>query len=76
MNITDFNFQQKLSTSVSPHFHPQYEFHFIVGGKGAFEYGEHVVPIRSGQFFFTRPAEKHRIIVRKKGEFVSQYRFF
>jgi len=55
------------------HVHDAYEFHYAVGGTGTFEVHGHWQPIRSGDFFYTRPRIEHRAVVPSDGDYLLQY---
>jgi len=58
--------------STNPHVHDVYEFHYVVGGHGAFEVCGHAFPIGMGDLFYTRPGIEHRV-VPAEGEYLLQY---
>jgi AraC-like DNA-binding protein len=55
------------------HTHEEYEFHYVVSGRGSFEIGGQWLPIRQGDFFYTRPRTQHRAVVPTHGDYLLQY---
>jgi AraC-like DNA-binding protein len=58
--------------STDPHVHNIYEFHYVVGGHGAFEVRRHSFAIGLGDMFYTRPGSEHRVLPAD-GEYLLQY---
>ncbi|MBW2161686.1 MAG: AraC family ligand binding domain-containing protein, partial [Deltaproteobacteria bacterium] len=55
-----------------PHMHHRYEAHYVIAGRGSFELADQPVAVRPGDFFYTRPATMHRMVV-PEGEYLLQY---
>lgn len=55
-----------------PHVHGGYEVHYILSGRGAFDIEAQAIPVRAGDFFYTRPGTMHRMVV-PDGEYLLQY---
>ena len=62
--------------SFERHAHDTYEFHYVVGGRGAFEVGSSTLTIGPGDFFYTRPRTAHRSVVAAAGDYLLQYLVF
>lgn len=62
--------------SVERHAHDAYEFHYVVGGRGAFEVGGRAVSIGAGDFFYTQPRTAHRSVLASPGDYLLQYLVF
>lgn len=62
--------------SFERHAHDTYEFHYVVGGRGAFEVGGRTLAIGPGDFFYTRPRTAHRSAVAVSGDYLLQYLVF
>jgi len=62
--------------SFERHAHDTYEFHYVVGGRGAFEVGGRALGIAPGDFFYTRPRTMHRSAVTAPGDYLLQYLVF
>ncbi len=58
--------------SLERHTHATYEFHYVVGGRGTFELRGHLLPIGTGDVFYTRPGTEHRVMPAD-GEYLLQY---
>ena len=54
------------------HAHATYEAHYVIGGRASFEIHGETVPVRPGDFFYTRPGTPHRMDV-PEGSFLLQY---
>jgi AraC-like DNA-binding protein len=63
----------KARSSYSRHAHDVYEFHYIVGGRGSFEFRGRWLPVRPGCFFYTKPGTEHRSAVPTEGDYLLQY---
>jgi AraC-like DNA-binding protein/mannose-6-phosphate isomerase-like protein (cupin superfamily) len=63
----------KARSAYSLHAHDTYEFHYIVGGRGAFEVRRRQISILPGCFFYTRPRTKHRSAGPTDGSYLLQY---
>jgi len=63
----------KARSSYSRHAHDEYEFHYIVGGRGSFELRGRWLSIRPGYFFYTRPLTEHRAAAPSDGDYLLQY---
>ena len=66
-------FYQSLSKSRPYHIDNCYEFHYIAQGKGVFDVAGKSNIIKEGDFFFTLPPEKHRLIFKTVNENIMQY---
>jgi AraC-like DNA-binding protein len=55
------------------HSHDEYEFHYVVSGRGSFEIGGQSLSIRQGDFFYTRPRTEHRSVEPTTGDYLLQY---
>ena len=55
-----------------PHTHNAYELHYVIAGRASFELGGKRIPVRAGDFFYTRPSTVHRMDV-PDGEYLLQY---
>jgi AraC-like DNA-binding protein len=63
----------KTRSAYSLHAHDTYEFHYIVGGRGAFEVPGRRLSVLPGCFFYTRPRTKHRSVGPTDGAYLLQY---
>ena len=54
------------------HTHDTYEAHYVIGGRGSFEARERPMPVRPGDFFYTRPGTMHRMEV-PESSYLLQY---
>lgn len=59
--------------SSARHTHEEYEFHYVVSGRGSFEFRGQWLAMRQGDFFYTRPRTRHRAIVPERGDYLLQY---
>lgn len=66
----------RAGASFERHAHDTYEFHYVVGGRGAFEVAGRTLSIGAGDFFYTRPRTTHRSVVAAAGDYLLQYLVF
>jgi AraC-like DNA-binding protein len=54
------------------HAHPSYELHYVLAGRGSFEFRNARIAVQPGDLFYTRPDTEHRMVV-SEGEYLLQY---
>lgn len=59
--------------SVARHTHGAYQFHHVIAGSGSFEIRGRRLPIRRGDFFYTRPLTPHRTVIPAESDYLLQY---
>lgn len=73
MNVIQIRLCARIEASIKPHAHAEYEFHYVLSGRGQFEFGGKQVAVREGSFFYTKPNVLHRMEILERGQSVLQY---
>jgi AraC-like DNA-binding protein len=61
--------------NIQPHFHNDYEFHYIANGSGYFTIENCEFPLYEGFLFYTLPGEIHHIYRKDMSKYLFQYVF-
>ncbi len=73
MELKKIEFQQGIGGYIPLDSPSAYEFHYIVGGRGALRGGTRNYPVRGGSFFLVRPEERLRLIMDRRAGLTSRY---
>jgi AraC-like DNA-binding protein len=73
MLISDVHAGPRNLTSVRPHRHALWEWHFVSGGGSGFAFGRDVVRVRPGDCFLVRPGLVHGVRIAARDEWLLQY---
>lgn len=73
MELKKIEFQQGIEGYIPLKSHSAYEFHYIVGGRGALRGERNNYPVRGGSFFVVRPEDRFRLVMDRRAGFTSRY---